>query len=100
MGIFDNVKVGTGVLVGVGSILLLPIVLPVAATLIKPVAKAALKSGILLYQKSKQAVAETAEMFGDLTAEVHAEIANEAGIVTGAADVEEAAEFGTASDAS
>ena len=80
MAIFDNgFKVGTGVLVGLGALVLAPVVIPVAAAVVRPVAKAVIKSGIILYRKSREAIAETAEMIEDLTAEAEAELMREHG---------------------
>jgi hypothetical protein len=43
----------------------------------KPLTKAAIKEGLLLYEKSKEAMAEVAEVFEDLVAEAKAELAQE-----------------------
>lgn len=60
--------------IGVGAIVLTPILLP----LLKPVAKATIKTGVSFLEKTKGALAETAEVFGDLVAEAKAEAAAEA----------------------
>ena len=57
-------------LLAAGAILLAPTV----ASLLKPVAKATIKTGVVLYQKSKEALAETGEQLGDLVAEAKAEV--------------------------
>ena len=57
------------VAIGVGVAILAPTVLP----LMKPIAKAAIKSGVSLYQKTKGAIAETGEVIGDIVAEAKAE---------------------------
>lgn len=59
--------------IGVGVAILAPTVLP----LMKPLAKAAIKSGVNLYQKTKGAIAETGEVIGDIVAEAKAEAALE-----------------------
>ena len=61
------------VAIGVGIAVLAPTVLP----LMKPIAKAAIKSGVSLYQKTKGAIAETGEVIGDIVAEAKAEAALE-----------------------
>ncbi len=61
------------VAIGVGVAILAPTVLP----LMKPIAKAAIKSGVSLYQKTKGAIAETGEVIGDIVAEAKAEAALE-----------------------
>ncbi|NES91566.1 MULTISPECIES: DUF5132 domain-containing protein [Okeania] len=60
--------------VGVGAIVLTPIILP----LLKPVAKATIKTGVSFLEKTKGALAETVEIFGDIVAEAKAEVAAEA----------------------
>ena len=60
--------------IGVGALVIAPTVIP----LLKPVAKATLKTGLSLYEKTKGAVAETGEAIGDLVAEAKAELAAEA----------------------
>ncbi len=60
--------------VGVGAVVLTPILLP----LLKPVAKATIKTGVSFLEKTKGALAETAEVFGDIVAEAKAEAAAEA----------------------
>ena len=62
-----------GIAAGIGAVVLLPVV----AGLGKPIAKAALKGGIALYEKSKGVFAEAGEVFEDLVAEARAEIAEE-----------------------
>lgn len=59
--------------IGVGALVLSPILFP----LIKPVAKATIKSGVALFEKTKGAIAETAEVLGDIVAEAKAELASE-----------------------
>ena len=57
------------VVAGVGAVLLAPVLVPVG----KPLAKAAIKGGIGLYEKGKVAFAEVGEAFQDLVAEAMAE---------------------------
>lgn len=59
--------------IGVGILVVTPTVIP----LLKPVAKATLKTGLTLYEKTRSAVAETGEAMGDLLAEAKAEVAAE-----------------------
>jgi hypothetical protein len=59
--------------IGVGAAILAPTVIP----LVKPFAKAALKSGVTFYEKTKGAIAETGESIGDIVAEAKAEAAAE-----------------------
>jgi hypothetical protein len=67
----------TGLAVGIGTALLAPIVIPVLTEIGKPLTKAAIKEGILLYEKSKEAMAEMTEVFEDLVAEAKAELAQD-----------------------
>jgi len=56
--------------VGVAAVAVTPIVLP----LVKPALKATIKSGVMLYEKAKIAVAETGEVVADIAAEARAEV--------------------------
>ncbi|AFZ55148.1 DUF5132 domain-containing protein [Cyanobacterium aponinum UTEX 3222] len=56
--------------IGVGAV----IIAPTVASLLKPVAKATIKTGVILYQKTKETIAETGEQLGDLVAEAQAEV--------------------------
>lgn len=79
MALFDNgIKLGTGIAIGIGAIVLAPAVIPAVAAIVKPLAKAGIKSGLAIYCKGKEVVAETVEVFEDLTAEAKAELAAEA----------------------
>jgi len=80
MALFDEVFEGFGsswassVLVGVGIALAAPIVVPGLAAGMRPLAKAVLKGGIMLYDKGVEMVAEAGEQLSDLVAEVRAEL--------------------------
>jgi hypothetical protein len=63
--------------IGVGIVLLAPIVLPVIGSIVKPVVKAAIKGGLVAYEGLRVAVAEAKESLEDLTAEARSEIAGE-----------------------
>jgi hypothetical protein len=67
----------TGMVAGIGAAILAPIVIPVVAQVGKPLTKAAIKEGILLYEKGKEFFAEATEVFEDLVAEAKAEIAQD-----------------------
>ncbi len=78
MALFDNGLKGnivTGLAVGIGAALFAPQVIPALAGVVKPLAKAAIKGSLVLYEKSKEAVAEVGEMMEDIVAEVKAEMA-------------------------
>jgi hypothetical protein len=57
---------GKAIVFGIGALLLAPTVI----SLLKPVAKAT----IVLYEKTKSSLAETAEVLGDIVAEAKAEV--------------------------
>ena len=72
MGLLNNAVKGTvltGLAIGIGVI----VVLPVLAGVAKPLAKAAMKSGLILYNKGKEVVAEVGEVTEDLWAEAKTE---------------------------
>ncbi len=78
MALFSNGLKGnilTGLAIGIGASVLAPAVIPVLANVVKPLAKAALKGGIVLYEKSLETFAETKEVVEDLIAEAKAELA-------------------------
>lgn len=65
------------VAIGVGIVLLAPIVLPVIGSIVKPILKAGIKGGLVAYEGIRVAFAEAKESLEDLTAEAKAEIAAE-----------------------
>lgn len=78
MAILDNgLKVGTGLALGVGAILLAPVLIPAVAAIVKPLVKAGIKGGLVLYEKSIVAIAEAKEVIEDLAAEARAEVSRE-----------------------
>ena len=82
----------TGLFIGIGVAVLAPVVLPILSGVAKPLAKAAVKGGITLYEKGKEAVAEAGEFIEDVYAEAKAELTEEqiaAGGAGAAMDVEQ-----------
>lgn len=80
MALFENGWKGnilSGLAIGIGGAILAPVVLPIVASVTKPIVKAAIKGGILLYEKGKESVSEVSEVFEDLVAEVKSEMANQ-----------------------
>ena len=76
MGLLDNAIKGTvltGLAIGIGAAVLAPVVLPVLAGVAKPLVKAVMKSGLMLYNKSKEVIAEAGEVTEDLWAEAKTE---------------------------
>lgn len=77
MGLLDNGLKGTiltGLAIGIGAAVLAPAVIPVIAAVAKPVTKAAIKGGLILFKKGKETFAEVGEVVEDLVAEVKSEI--------------------------
>jgi hypothetical protein len=68
-------NLAVGLAVGVGVVLLAPVLAPVLVSVGKPLAKSAIKSGLILFEKGREAAAELAEVFEDLVAEARAELA-------------------------
>ncbi|MBW2442842.1 MAG: DUF5132 domain-containing protein [Deltaproteobacteria bacterium] len=66
----------TTLAIGAGAVFLAPVVLPMVAGVLRPVAKAAIKGGILAFENAKVAVAETKETFEDIAAEARAEVSS------------------------
>ncbi|MBH8565467.1 DUF5132 domain-containing protein [Nostoc sp. CENA67] len=60
---------------GILGIILIPVFLPVIGSVGRPIAKAAVKRGILFYQKNKAALTELGETWQDIIAEAKAEVA-------------------------
>jgi hypothetical protein len=71
-----------GLAAGVGAIVLTPLLIPAVAKVGKPLAKAALKGGIVAYEKSRSTFAEAGEAIEDMIAEVKAELAEDNGRVS------------------
>ncbi|MHC1728210.1 MAG: DUF5132 domain-containing protein [Syntrophobacteraceae bacterium] len=81
MALFDNGlrlgTIGTGLAIGVGALVLAPVVFPAVAAVVRPIAKAAIKSGLILVEKTRELIAETVESVEDMKAEAQAELAGE-----------------------
>ena len=85
-GIFGQSLV-QNVLVGAAAVVLAPIVVPAILGGMRPVAKTLVKGGVMVYDKSREMVAEVGEQMSDLVAEVRSELAAAA-----AADMQRAAQ--------
>jgi hypothetical protein len=64
----------TTMAIGAGAVLLAPVLVPMAASIVRPVAKAAIKGGLMAYEGAKLAIAETKETIEDIAAEAQAEV--------------------------
>ncbi|MGI0484605.1 DUF5132 domain-containing protein [Pantanalinema rosaneae CENA516] len=60
---------------GIAAIVLLPVLVPGVGRVVKPAAKAAIKGGILLYERGKGMFTEMGEGLEDMIAEAKAELA-------------------------
>jgi uncharacterized protein DUF5132 len=62
------------VAIGAGAALLIPNLLPAVLRASKPVVKAAIKGGLLVYAKGREAFAEAGEVAEDIYAEARSEL--------------------------
>lgn len=74
--IFKN-DVTRGVALGVSAALVAAAAIPLIVTATRPLARVALKSSLLVFEKGREALAEAEEHFEDLVAEVKAEMVAE-----------------------
>ena len=79
MALFEDVLKGSwgAALVGVGVALVAPTVLPAVGAALRPLAKSAIKGGVMLYDTVKESIAEAGEQVTDMVAEVRAEVEEE-----------------------
>lgn len=63
-----------GLALGIGVAMLIPVAYRVIAPVLKPVARSAVKSGILAIEKGREMLAETSEKVEDLVAETQADM--------------------------
>src|ERR1700761_5451909 len=76
MALEDMLKGGnivTGLAIGVGSVIVAPLIVPALTGLLRPVAKTAIKGGIVVYDWGRQAAAQVGEATSDMVAEVRAD---------------------------
>lgn len=81
---FFKSNTGKGFAIGIAAAILAPVVLPVVVQAARPLARAAIKSGILFLNKGRETVAELGEVVEDLVAEARAEIDEERARATSA----------------
>jgi Protein of unknown function (DUF5132) len=65
----------SGLAIGIGSAIIAPMITPALSKAAKPLAKAAIKGGLMLFETGKEKLAEAYEVVDDLLAEARAEIA-------------------------
>ncbi|GEM_PF-2175993 len=82
---------------GIATIVLLSVILPGVSEVAKPIAKATIKRGIILYEKNKGAIAKVGKAWGEIVAEARAEFVEEQGVILeSTADSSEVALIGEA----
>jgi len=92
MALFDNgLRIGTPVLIGIGALILAPVIIPVVGSAVKPLAKATIKSGLVVIQKGRELISEAAEALEDIAAEVKAELIAERASAAAGAQPDESA---------
>ncbi len=74
--LFKN-DVARGVALGLSAALVAAAAIPIIVTATRPLARVALKSSLLVFEKGREALAEAEEHFEDLVAEVKAEMVAE-----------------------
>jgi hypothetical protein len=84
-------NVAVALALGLAAAVVVPMMLPVIARASKPFAKAVIKSGLIVYEKGREAFAEVSEVVEDVVAEAQAEIEQEHAAKAVAATVEVAA---------
>lgn len=77
MSLVDNLlkgDTGKGLAVGLGAALLAPVAFAVLSGVGRPLTRAVIKSGMIIYEKGLETAAEFGEVIEDLAAEARAEI--------------------------
>jgi hypothetical protein len=76
---FDYLKgnFGTSLLIGVGALILAPVVLPVVGAILKTTTKAVVKTGVSLYEVGSDTVGKVGKIVGDLVTETTAGLTGE-----------------------
>jgi hypothetical protein len=78
MAFFEDIfkgSIGSGLVLGIGAVILAPIMIPAVRNVAKPLAKAAIKGTIMVYEKGRELMAEGAEVVEDIYIEAQAELA-------------------------
>jgi Protein of unknown function (DUF5132) len=67
-------NIGTSLAVGVGVAVVGPILAPIVGGIVRPVAKAAIKAGMVVFDAGREGVGRLNEMSGDIVAEARSEL--------------------------
>lgn len=78
-------NIGTGLAVGIGALVLGPVLVPALTSVLRPAAKAAIKGGIYVYDLACEALGQVNEMTGDIVAEARSEMPGKASSPTSGA---------------
>jgi hypothetical protein len=70
-------NIGSGLAIGIGSLIIAPLVIPALSKTTRPLVKAAIKGGLVLWGTGKEKLSEAYEVVEDLLAEAKSEIASE-----------------------
>jgi hypothetical protein len=70
---FSGGNVVTGIAIAVGTAVLAPVIGPAVTTVLRPVAKAVIKGGIIIYDQGRQVAAQIGEATTDMVAEARAD---------------------------
>ena len=71
---FKGSNIVTGLAIGLGGMILAPVIVPLLGGIARPIAKLAIQGGLSLYEKGRGMVAETGEAISDLVAEARSEL--------------------------
>ncbi len=63
-----------GLAVGVGALVLGPVIAPTITAVLRPIAKGVIKAGIYAYDRASEGLAQVNEMSGDIVAEARSEM--------------------------
>jgi len=72
--VFKGGNIVTGLAIGIGGLILAPIVVPALVGIVKPLLRVAVRGGVTLYEKGRDAASEAGEAVSDLVAEVKSEL--------------------------
>ena len=67
-------SIGPGLVVGVGAAVVAPLLAPVIGGVVRPLAKTAIKAGLLAVDAGREGLARLEEAIGDMAAEARAEL--------------------------
>jgi hypothetical protein len=79
--VFKGGNIVAGLAIGVGTAVVLPLIMPAVGTMLRPAAKAIIKGGILAYDQGRQAMARVGEAASDVVAEARSDAQHAAATV-------------------